>query len=480
MNRRDWIIKTALLGSAIAVSPSLKVLGMDIFSSSDEELKASQFGSDFVWGTATAAFQVEGATNEDGKQASIWDVFSHKKGKIHDLTNADQSADFYHKYASDLMIAKEIGAKAFRFSISWPRIVSNLAGKSNPKGIEFYDKVINQCLTLGLEPWIMLYHWDLPQYIEDIGGWTNRTVIDQFANFVDICTRSFGDRVKNWLIINEPLGYTGFGYMTGQHAPGRRGLGSFLAAVHHTAMCQAEGGRIVRRNVNNANIGTSFSCSPVDPYTESIKDKKAAKRLDALLNRLFIEPTLGMGYPVEDVPFLRKMKKNIQANDMESLAFDFDFIGLQNYFRVVCKHNPLIPFIQASEVTPAERKVPMNELGCEINPEAIYRMIKQYNAYPKVKKIIITENGVCVPDKLEEGAVHDKARIDYIKNYLTYVLKAKREGAKVGGYFVWSLLDNFEWAEGFKPRFGLIFVDFKTQKRVMKDSAYWYKHFLEN
>ncbi|MFC0181818.1 beta-glucosidase [Pseudarcicella hirudinis] len=445
------------------------------------EFTKNDFGKDFVWGVASAAFQNEGAWNLDGKGESIWDRFSHKKGKIKSGQNADIACDFYNRYEEDIEILKSLNFNVFRFSFSWSRILPDGTGKINREGLNFYHKVIDKCLEEGIQPWVTLYHWDLPQALEDKGGWTNRDILLWFSEYCNLVTKEFGSKVKHWMVLNEPMGFTGLGYMTGQHAPGRLGMWNFLPAVHHAALCQAQGGRIIRRNVADAVIGTTFSCSSIEPATEKPADIKAAKRVDALLNRLFLEPALGRGYPTQELPFLNKMvKKYVKNGDMERLKFDFDFIGIQNYFRVVVKNALFVPYLFAKEVSPKERNISdLTDMGWEISPKGMYRILKQIAAYPEVRKIIVTENGAAFPDKMAEGQIDDSDRIRFYQEYLRNVLHAKEEGIKVGGYLAWTLTDNFEWAEGFKPRFGLVHIDFKTQKRTLKKSGKWFMEFLQ-
>lgn len=438
------------------------------------------FGNDFVWGVAMASFQNEGAWNVAGKGESIWDTFSNKKYKINDRQNAQVSCDFYHRFEEDILIAKSLNFNAFRFSLSWSRILPNGIGEVNHAGLEFYHQVIDCCLENGLEPYITLYHWDLPQALEDRGGWTNRDIISSFSVYTELVTREFASKVKNWMVLNEPAGFVGLGYMTGYHAPGRIGMSNFLPAIHHAAMCQAEGGRIIRRNIPDAIIGTTFSCSFIEPFSQKREDIQAAQRTDALLNRMFLEPTLGLGYPVESLPFLNKMmKKYVQEGDMEKLSFDFDFIGLQNYFKIVVKNAWWMPYLGASEVKPLKRNVTeLTDMGWEISPDGIYQILHQLSQYQGIKQIIITENGAAFKDNLEEGNVNDKERVAFYKSYLEHVLKAKKAGVKVNGYMAWTLTDNFEWTEGYKPKFGLVHVDFKTQKRTIKRSGNWFQSFL--
>ncbi len=444
---------------------------------SDPELARELFGSSFHWGVSTSAFQSEGAWNADDKGESIWDRFSHTPSHIKDHSNADVASDFYNLYNSDLSLVKALNFKDFRFSIAWSRVVPEGIGRVNQKGTDFYNRVIDTCLSLGIKPWVTLYHWDLPQALEDKGGWTNRDILNWFAEYTDLCTRKFGDRVNDWIVINEPAAFTTFGYLTGMHAPGHRGINKFMASVHHATLCQSVGGRVIRNNIPHAHIGTALSCSYVEPYKHNPRHEKAAKRIDVMLNRLFIEPVLGMGYPVNDLPFLKKLEKFYQPGDEDNLKFDFDFIGLQNYFRVVGRPG-LIPFIWASQKKPDKDTAELTELGWEVWPEGIYKSIMQFSKYP-IKEIIITENGAAYHDEVSADTINDAQRVTYFKEYLKNVLRAKKEGANVTGYFAWTLTDNFEWTFGYGPRFGIVYNDFKTQRRIVKDSGLWFREFLK-
>ncbi len=437
------------------------------------------FGTGFSWGVATAAFQTEGAWKKHGKGRSIWDKFTHRRGTIKTGENANVAADFYNRYREDIDLLGKMEFDSFRFSISWPRVLPKGKGKANKRGLDFYDKVIDYCLKKGITPWVTLYHWDLPHKLQKRGGWTNRDVTGWFSDYADLATRRYGDRVKNWMVLNEPMAFTGLGYLTGYHAPGQKSLSSFLSAVHHTALCQAAGGRIVRSNVPDANIGTTFSCSHVDPVNKLPWNVDAAKKMDAVLNRLFVEPALGMGYPTGTVPLLKQIEKYMLPGDEALLPFDFDFIGIQNYFRVVSRFSLFTLGLFATEVPAEKRNVEMNSLNFEIFPEGIYHMLRRFGGYEGVKNVVVTENGVCLPDKLVRGRVHDPRRIRFFEEYLLQVLRAKKEGVNVSGYFVWTLTDNFEWSEGYDPRFGLVYVDFKNQRRYVKDSGRWWREFLK-
>ena len=437
------------------------------------------FGDDFKWGVSTAAYQVEGAYNIDGKGSSIWDVFANTKGKIYGGQTANVSCDFYHHYAQDIALMSALNIPDFRFSLSWSRIMPHGTGEVNYKGIEFYNKVIDFCLDLGIEPWITLYHWDLPNKLEDKGGWTNRSIVDWFSDYVEVCIKAFGDRVKHWMVLNEPMVYTGAGYFLGIHAPGKKGLNNFLSAAHHAALCQAQGGRIVKAMLPQSKVGTTISCSYIQAYRPTEADHLAATRVDALVNRLFIEPLVGEGYPVKDFRLLQRLEQFVKDGDENKVQFDMDFIGLQNYTRELVSFSYYTPFIWAKIISAAKRKVQCTAMNWEVYPECIYEMLKKFSAY-NIKEIIVTENGAAFPDEVIEGEVHDVQRKNYLQQHINQVLRAKQDGVNVKGYFVWSFTDNFEWAEGYKPRFGLVHVDFQSQKRIVKASGYWYSSFIKN
>jgi len=446
----------------------------------DTSLTKQSFGDDFAWGVSTAAVQIEGAHDADGKGPSIWDTFSSLKGKILHGHHHYTACDFYNCYEQDIDLVKQLNIPNFRFSIAWTRILPNGIGEVNQAGIDHYHEVIDYCHKQGVEPWITLYHWDLPQALEDKGGWTNRDIISWFTEFVGVCAKNFGGKVKHWMVMNEPSVFTGAGYFFGIHAPGRSGLKHFVPAVHHVTMSMAAGGRVLRDILPDAHIGTTFSCSWIEPYSDKPRDVAAAKRADALINRLFIEPILGLGYPVVDLPVLKQLDKYIQPGDLDNLKFNFDFIGLQNYTREIVKYSFFTPYIKAKLVKAEHRNVPITDMRWEVYPESIYHVIKKFDRYPQIKAIYLTENGAAFPDTVVENEVNDLKRMQYLQDYLAQVLKAINEGAKVKGYFVWTLTDNFEWAEGYHPRFGIIYVDFDTQKRIIKASGKWYAHFLKS
>lgn len=440
----------------------------------------ADFGPNFVWGTAQAAFQIEGATTADGRGPSVWDTFQQKKGAIKTGETAEEACDFYNRYVDDITLHGSLGFNAFRFSIAWSRVLPEGTGRVNEAGLAFYDRVIDECLRQGQTPWVCLYHWDLPQALEDRGGWANRQILDWFAEFITLIVRAFGHKVKHWLVLNEPSAFTLLGYLVGMHAPGRRSIGSVTSVIHHAALAQADGGRLIRDNVPGAVVGTTFSCSPVEPFSPAKRDQQAAQRADALLNRLFIEPTLGLGYPTRELTFLNAIPKKVaQPGDMERLAFAFDLIGLQHYFPVVVEHSLLVPYLWGREVSPNRRGVEhITEMGWEVHPQSLLAILRQFSRYDGVGQLIVAESGAAFFDQVEFGRVVDIQRLGYHQQCLKQVLQAKAEDIDVAGYFVWTLLDNFEWAEGFRPRFGLVHVDHRTQQRIIKQSGEWFRALL--
>lgn len=477
MNRRDWLKLAGLSSAGLMIAPGLK--GMPF--AAPAPLTRAAFGPDFQWGVATAAYQIEGAHDLDGKGESVWDRFTHTPKKIDNNDNGDRACDFYHKYPEDIELMRSMNIPNNRFSIAWSRVLPEGTGKVNEKGIDFYNRVIDTSLEKGVEPWVTCYHWDLPQALEDKGGWPSRDILGPFEEYVDLITRRFGDRVKKWMVLNEPAAFVGLGYFLGMHAPGRKGLKNFLPAIHHATLAQAEGGRIIRRNVPDAEIGTTFSAAHFMPKNEKKKmHHKSAARYAAGFNRLFLEPALGLGYPIDTIPPLKRIKKFFEPGDEEKMVFDFDFIGLQNYTRDVIRHSLMIPFLWGKSVDPAKRPDHggITEMNWEVYPEGIYHLLKWMDGYPQIKKILVTENGCAFPDSLKDGRIQDTERKQFIQDYLGQVLRAKNEGVNVQGYFVWSFMDNFEWAEGYHPRFGLVRVDFETLERTIKDSGLWYRDFL--
>lgn len=444
------------------------------------ELLKSDFGSDFYWGVSVAAAQIEGAAFQDGKGPSIWDDFAAKKGKIYKNHSPKTACDFYSKHQQDLALVNKLGIQNFRFSISWPRVLPLGIGAINQKGLDFYKRLIDQLLENSISPWLTLYHWDLPQALEEKGGWTNREILHWFEEYVNLVGKHLGNRgVENWMVLNEPMVFTGAGYFLGYHAPGRRGFSNFLPAMLHAALCTGIGERVLRNHQHSIRIGSTYSCSLIHPQSLSSANLRAALKADALLNRLFIEPAMGLGFPTKELVALRPVEKYMKDRDELDLKANLDFIGIQNYTREIVASAWYVPYLRARLINAKKRGVNHTEMHWEIYPESIYEMLAKFSAYNSEIPLVVTENGAAFPDKWSgEFVVSDPQRVDYLKKHIAQVKRAIEAGIKVNGYFVWTLMDNFEWAEGYRPRFGLVYVDFESQRRILKESALWFSSFL--
>ena len=375
---------------------------------------------------------------------------------------------------------KALGIKNFRFSFAWSRILPNGIGAVNPKCIDFYKRLIDEMLEAGIAPWPTLYHWDLPQVLEDRGGWTNREILNWFAGYTQTIGRELSHRgIENWMVMNEPMVFTGAGHFLGYHAPGRRGFSNFVPAMLHAALCTSLGEQVLRSEQTDIKIGSTFSCSYITAKTVREKDLEAAVKAHALLNRLYIEPAMGLGFPLKELPMLKSVEKLMKPEDEKNLKANLDFIGVQNYTREVAEACWYVPYLKARLVNAKKRGVPHTDMQWEVYPEALYEMLTHFSSYNPEIPVLVTENGAAFPDVWDgTDQLHDPLRVAYLKDHIAQVLRAKKEGIKVEGYFVWTLMDNFEWAEGYRPRFGLIYNDFETQRRVVKDSGKWFSGFI--
>jgi beta-glucosidase len=318
----------------------------------------------------------------------------------------------------------------------------------------------------------------LPQALELKGGWTNRDIINWFIDYTALCVNRYSDRVKKWMVLNEPMVFTGAGYFLGIHAPGKKGLNNFLAAAHHAVLCQSLGAATIKSIDSNANVGTTFSCSLIEPVDHIKLNVEAAQKIDVITNRMFIEPLVGLGYPVKDLKILSQLEKFIYADDEKLMQFPMDFIGIQNYTREIVRYSRFIPYVNAKVIKASARNVETTTMDWEVYPESIYQMLKKFSAYKAIKNIIITENGAAFHDHFNDGKINDAQRIAYLDSCIQQIYRAKEEGMPVNGYFVWSFTDNFEWAEGYHQRFGLVYVDYHSQRRYVKASGHWLREFL--
>jgi beta-glucosidase len=438
------------------------------------------FPKNFFWGTATAAYQIEGAWKEDGKGESIWDHFSHTPGKIKNGDTGDVACDSYRRWREDIALMRAMNLNSYRFSISWPRIQPNGSGPANSKGTDYYSRLADALLEAHIRPFVTLYHWDLPQSLEDAGGWPNRDTASKFAEYVDLVARALGDRVSDWMLFNEPLAFTYNGYLDGTHAPGRSSMIDFLRASHTVNLAQGEGFRALKAIRPSARVGTAFSMSSCEPATNSAEDHLAAERCHAITNLWFLEPGLKGRYP-EALSFLPETVMKIKSGDFDMIRAPLDFIGINLYYRAIAAAPGTVERLSHAQQwlfpvkTAAGQQGAKADNGWEIWPQALYDVVTRISRDFNHPQIEVTESGCAYNDA--PGAnreINDTRRIEYHRQYLHALAQAIADGADVRGYHAWSLLDNFEWAEGFNQRFGLAYVDFKTQQRTIKESGRWY------
>ncbi len=437
-------------------------------------MAAITFPKGFLWGTASASYQIEGAWNEDGKGESIWDRFSHTSGKIKNGHTGDLACDYYHRYADDVAMMSDMGLTASRISISWPRIIPDGKGKPNPKGLDFYSRVIDEMLRRKVKPFVTLFHWDLPQALEDEGGWPNRDLASYFRDYAAVVAAHLGDRVKHWIVFNEPWVFPILGYLNGWHAPGRRDPAAAIRATHVVNLAQGMGVRALRESKHKPEaVGTAFSMGPCYPNTGSAEDRAAAARWHNFTNAWFLETVQNGRYPQAFVSGSQEERLGVQPGDLDIIKAPLDFIGINLYTRAVVTHVPGDDNIGARPVQapPGER----TDFGWEVFPKALSEMIlrvtKDYGRLP----IYVTENGAAYGDAPgPDGRVDDQRRISFARRYISEVGRAIQQGADVRGYFHWTFTDNFEWAEGFTQRFGIVWCDFDTQKRIVKESGKWF------
>lgn len=442
--------------------------------------QAGSFPKNFYWGASTAAYQIEGAWKEDGKGESIWDRFAHAPGKIKNGDTGDVACDSYHRWRDDIALAQSMNLNSYRFSISWPRIQPNGPGGANAKGLDYYSRLVDALLEAHIRPFATLYHWDLPQALEESGGWPNRDTASRYADYVDVVARALGDRVNDWMLFNEPAAFTDLGYLEGQHAPGKKSLLDFLRATHTVNLAQGAGFRALKAARPVARVGTAFSMSACEPATDSPEDKLAAERAHAVTNLWFLEPALNGRYP-EALAFLPETAMRIKSGDLEKMRAPLDFIGINLYYRTIASASSGVERLSHPQQWLFPVKMaggtqgPKTDIGWEVWPRALYDVVTRITRDFNHPVIEITESGCAYNDAPDtSGVIHDERRITYHRQYLQALAQAIADGADVRSYHAWTLLDNFEWAEGYSQRFGLAYVDFKTQRRTIKDSGLWY------
>jgi beta-glucosidase len=434
------------------------------------------FPEDFHWGAATASYQIEGAWNEDGKGESIWDRFSHTPGNVRNGDTGDRACDSYHRFDEDVALLRDMNLRSYRFSLAWPRIQPSGKGPANAKGLDYYGRLVDALLHAGIRPFPTLYHWDLPQPLEDLGGWPHRDLAGRFGDYAEIVTRSLGDRIGDWMILNEPNVFTACGYLMGIHAPGRRSLPDFLRAVHTVNLAHGDAFRAMKAVRSDLRIGTAFNLTPCEPHRDTQADAEAAERWHAFVNESFLRPALRGAYP----GFFRDGSAPLEAfgveeGDAERMRAPLDFVGVNLYTRTIIQDVPDDDGLGARPALPfGGDEGPKTDFGWEVWPDALRAMLVRISADYERPEIEITENGCSYGDRPgPDGRIRDARRVDFYRGYLEAVHHAIQAGADVRGYHAWSLLDNFEWSEGYEQRFGLVWVDFETGERTPKDSARW-------
>lgn len=443
-------------------------------------MERNSFPTGFAWGAATSAYQIEGAAHADGRGESIWDRFSHTPGKTKNGSSGDIACDHYHRWRDDFALLSALGANAYRFSIAWPRILPHGRGTINQAGLDFYSRQVDDLLERGITPYATLYHWDLPVALEAAGGWPARATAEAFAEYAGIVARALGDRVKHWITINEPWCVGLLSYQIGEHAPGRQSWPAGLAASHHALLAHGLAEPEIRRECPDAQVGITLNFTASVPASDSPADHDAARLFDGYFNRWYLDPVYGRGYPSDMVAtylaagYLPDGLSFVQPGDMDIIAAPTDFLGVNYYTREL-----IAAGAQPGEWQPVRLDTPRTEMGWEIYPEGLYQLLlRLYSAYD-VPKIYITENGASYLDAPDaDDTVHDERRIDYLRQHLDVCQRAIAAGVPLAGYFQWSLLDNFEWSHGYDQRFGMVYVDYETQRRIPKDSFYWYRDLI--
>jgi beta-glucosidase len=438
------------------------------------------FPKSFLWGAASAAYQIEGAAQADGRGASIWDTFTHTPGKILNDDTGDVACNSYYRYLDDVDLLKKIGVGAYRFSIAWPRILPDGVKKLNPAGLAYYDRLVDSLLEAGITPFVTLYHWDLPQALQDRGGWANREIVDAFVNYTEVVVRHLGDRVTYWATHNEPWCIAFLGYYMGVFAPGISDFKTALQVCHHLLLSHGRAVQAIHAINSALQAGIVLNWIPAHPGSEAPADQAAAQRFDGFFNRWFSDPLAGRGYPQDMWDYYAADVPVIEPGDMDQIATPTDFWGINYYNHILVDDNPEGPIPQTQH-----RQDPT--LPCAANKNAIYpqglydTLVRVYRDY-QIPNMYVCENGAAFQDVIDtDGAVHDPDRIAFLREHFVQAARTIAAGVPLRGYFVWSLLDNFEWASGYSFRFGLTYTDYQNnQRRIIKDSGYWYRDFVRS
>ncbi len=444
-------------------------------------MSSIQFPENFMWGAATASYQIEGAWDQAGKGESIWDRFSHTPGKIANGDTGDVACDHYHRWPADIALMKSLNLQAYRFSVAWPRVLPAGRGPINQAGLDFYSKLVDGLLEAGITPFVTLYHWDLPQKLQDEGGWPNRATAAAFVDYVEIVTRHLGDRVKNWITHNEPWVIAFLGHQTGWHAPGWQNWNAALKTSHHVLLSHGWAVPVIRQNSAGAQVGITLNLAPAESATGSAASCQAARFLDGYQNRWFLDPLYGRNYPADMVEaylnsgHLPTGLDFVQPGDLATITVQTDFLGV-NYYTRQLTGEPTRSDDPFSAVTPGSPQAPRTDFDWEVWPTGLYNILNRVYFDYQPPRMYITENGASYADGPDAaGQINDERRRQYLQDHFSAAHRAIANGVPLAGYFVWSLLDNFEWAEGYRQRFGMVWVDYHTQQRLPKNSALWYK-----
>ncbi|MCC6444648.1 MAG: beta-glucosidase [Armatimonadetes bacterium] len=436
-------------------------------------MPAYAFPAGFLWGAATASYQIEGGWQEDGKGPSIWDTFSHTPGCVLNGDTGDVACDHFHRYPEDIRLMAGLRLNAYRFSVAWPRIFPDGTGAANKAGLGFYDRLADSLLEAGIRPFATLYHWDMPQALQDKGGWPNPATAHAFAEYAAAVFHRLGDRVQDWITLNEPWVTAHIGYLSGEHAPGHRSLEECLQAGHTLLLAHGLALQRFRAAHYPGQIGITVNLSPAHPASNSPENRRAAERASAYSNRWFLDPIYKGEYPAEMKAAFRDRLPEFTPDEWALVNAPIDFVGVNYYSRSVVEDNPGDGFLETKSSIP--EGAPVTDMGWEIYPEGLREILEWLDSRYDKPVLYVTENGAAFPDAANaSGAVPDPTRLEYLKAHFIEAHRAIQNGVNLSGYFVWSLLDNFEWAFGYSKRFGIVHIDFTTQQRTPKDSAQWY------
>ncbi len=436
------------------------------------------FPPGFLLGAATAAYQIEGGVRDGGRGESIWDRFSHTTGKTYQGQTGDVACDHYHRWRDDVDLMAELRLRAYRFSIAWPRIMPEGRGSVNPVGLDFYDRLVDALLDREIRPFVTLYHWDLPQALQDAGGWPERSLVDYFADYVATVVRRLGDRVQHWITFNEPQVFAFVGHYEGRHAPGLTDLEGALQTAHHTLVAHGKAADAIRAyGGTQTQVGISLNLNHVDPASDRQADLDATQRYDGYHNRWFLDPLYHGRYPEDLLALWADRAPQIEPDDLTDLPQRTDFLGINNYTRAVIAYQQNPPLDVVDFRLEGKQRT---EMGWEIYPDGLYQVLTRVHRDYGPQGIYVTENGAAFADALQPGgAVDDADRIAFLRDYAFAAHRALEEGVPLKGYFAWTLTDNFEWAHGYSKRFGLVYVDYDTQQRIVKQSGHWYRQMIE-